>query len=1313
MKKIWRRVIIILLTVIMSAAFLGASGKTIYAKSGTVKKVALKIGSRKVTKKTFTMKQGTKKTIKVVAKPASAKKKISFQSMNKKVVRVTKKGKLTARKPGSARVIVKVKDKSGRTKKTWVKIKVLKKADPAYTVYFDSRGGSYVKPQRVKKGQRVVRPADPTRKGYTFDGWHRKKYSAMPYDFSSAVEYSFTLYARWKPETKIFYQVTFDSNGGSVVQAQKVEKGSQVKKPEDPVKEGYTFAGWYLDTTLGQAYSFASAVTRSFTLYAKWEFKRNPEEYYVTFILNDGSAGAYERQIVKNGEQAKKPDADPTRDLYRFTGWYTEAATVKLYDFSEKVTGDLTLYAGWASPDLGDDRLYAATSGTETIYSITGARMLEDKVEVTINANEASVLVVEFLDEADDEKVYATVSAQTPEYCEMMPVSCPVDLSSLPQYYRIRATLYDENLERRCDPFICINYTSVYEEFDEQTVDDFEGRTVLNFDEDRTDNFGVLTDGIKKIISTETVNRLTIYKNEVITEEGETVYKDDYQFEEPSEDVTSLIAGDKVYVEAFDGTNYLFTVESVEIRDDGSVLIKESTDTELSDYYDVIKVSMDVDAEEEKPAKARKITPRVEVIDADGDWSASLGGSFDKKLGKDGWLEFSGSLKGTGKVSIEITYDARLFRDDYFYCSVVSSLDVELEIKLEASIDNGEEVKSELEMAKVPIKTPIPGLEAYFAPTIPMEWKISGNGRFKFHYKTEAGYTYDTNSGVQTVDKKEYSSNFGLSGKAEIKFGPKITLGISFLKKVVDAQVSAQAGVKISASTDVGAEITNAESKHACTLCLDGEAKWFVTANAKLKIDVNKKLSFTPIDWQIIGFEGWINFLKSNPGKFYLSIINDEDSMFEGKLHFGGGSCPNKSYRTVFEVRDTGDNLVSGCRVTVIKQNGTEAASGDSTCTKYLGDGIYTVKCNIEGKDVRRSFVVNGNAQTIVLNQDSSDGQMCGKVCDSETGAAIQDADVLFKQGDIVIESLTTAADGTFTASVPDGRYLVEISKEGYIPFTAYESMENGRTEYLETTRLVPGDSSKRGGFSGQITDAVTGDPVSEVQLELRSSWNNTDEGDIIKTLETDEDGNFIYDTVDVFGVIFGLKSGNYTLSASKNGYSAMSFNIIVLPEKVAGGQNAVISPVMAQDEYRIVLRWGESPEDLDSHYNAVTADGIHDHVFYDSMYGEYAVLDVDDTDSYGPETITITNFDNLRNGFTYSVHDFTNRELDDSHALSASGAFVQLYAGGVLVRTYHVPTGYSGTVWNVFSIDRDGKITDLNTFEDIMEPSDVGVIPQ
>lgn len=81
------------------------------------------------------------------------------------------------------------------------------------------------------------------------------------------------------------YTVTFDTNGGSKVQSVKANKNAWLKKPENPIKEGYVFDGWFKDETLKDEYVFTSRVTTNFTLYAKW----SEDESYVTDEPEDSS----------------------------------------------------------------------------------------------------------------------------------------------------------------------------------------------------------------------------------------------------------------------------------------------------------------------------------------------------------------------------------------------------------------------------------------------------------------------------------------------------------------------------------------------------------------------------------------------------------------------------------------------------------------------------------------------------------------------------------------------------------------------------------------------------------------------------------------------------------------------------------------------------------------------------------------------------------------------------------------------------------------------------------------------------------------
>jgi len=80
-----------------------------------------------------------------------------------------------------------------------------------------------------------------------------------------------------------YYVVSFETNGGSKVDSQNIKRNALVEKPEDPIKEGFVFGGWYEDKALVELYDFETSVQNMFTLYAKWEEQEEPKEDVIPF----------------------------------------------------------------------------------------------------------------------------------------------------------------------------------------------------------------------------------------------------------------------------------------------------------------------------------------------------------------------------------------------------------------------------------------------------------------------------------------------------------------------------------------------------------------------------------------------------------------------------------------------------------------------------------------------------------------------------------------------------------------------------------------------------------------------------------------------------------------------------------------------------------------------------------------------------------------------------------------------------------------------------------------------------------------------
>ncbi|MEI7127618.1 tetratricopeptide repeat protein, partial [Pectobacterium versatile] len=101
-------------------------------------------------------------------------------------------------------------------------------------------------------------------------------------------------------------------------------------------------------------------------------------------------------------------------------------------------------------------------------------------------------------------------------------------------------------------------------------------------------------------------------------------------------------------------------------------------------------------------------------------------------------------------------------------------------------------------------------------------------------------------------------------------------------------------------------------------------------------------------------------------------------------------------------------------------------------------------------------------------------------------------------------------------------------------------------------------------------------------------------------------------------------------------------------------------------------------------------------HIYFSHKNGRDANLDVDDTDSFGPETITIDK-KRLGESYIYAVHDYSNSEKANSLALSASRAKVFVYVGSSQVRSYSVPLNKTGNIWTVFRLNPNGDFEDIN----------------
>ena len=237
-----------------------------------------------------------------------------------------------------------------------------------YTVTFKGIDG--IATQEVLEGGKATEPAltnqdKNSMPGFAFEGW---TLDGDEYDFSSTVTKNIVLVAKWGVECRI----TFDSNGGSAVDAVTVPYYTNVTKPANPTRRGYTFKYWEIEDEEGPyEYNFnGQPVYESFELKAVWE----PKTITVKYVVGDAVIDETTTEVCGNTTTIKdfpSSNSNLTWKGHAFVGWSFNG---KEYHAGDTITVEanatgsdevMTLTAVWKSDyKVGD----VGPSGGVIIY---------------------------------------------------------------------------------------------------------------------------------------------------------------------------------------------------------------------------------------------------------------------------------------------------------------------------------------------------------------------------------------------------------------------------------------------------------------------------------------------------------------------------------------------------------------------------------------------------------------------------------------------------------------------------------------------------------------------------------------------------------------------------------------------------------------------------------------------------------------------------------------------------------------------------------------------------------------------------------
>lgn len=214
-----------------------------------------------------------------------------------------------------------------------------------YTISYDLDGGRISGSYQTKYTvtTRYTLPV-PVKDGYTFAGWTGSNGTTpetevvIPTGTTGNLSYQ----THWIAKYTVTYHPGNDTQNFSTEIS---ENETLNVLPVDPVREGYTFSGWFLDEACTKKLAVPYSVTKDTDVWAKWDKVKHI--YHIALSVNEGTMPDGQTTVQTDDDGVLRAVDTPTRTGYTFTGWYTDTTLTNKAGFPMTFTQDGALFAGW------------------------------------------------------------------------------------------------------------------------------------------------------------------------------------------------------------------------------------------------------------------------------------------------------------------------------------------------------------------------------------------------------------------------------------------------------------------------------------------------------------------------------------------------------------------------------------------------------------------------------------------------------------------------------------------------------------------------------------------------------------------------------------------------------------------------------------------------------------------------------------------------------------------------------------------------------------------------------------------------------
>lgn len=218
-------------------------------------------------------------------------------------------------------------------------------------------------------------PTAWTKTGFTLRDWNTASDgSGLTFQTGEVTKFTetTTLYAQWQADTNFILSYDYENATSGDTEINKVViQGSEIGTLPTPVKNGYTFGGWFTQL-YGEGTEIISTTTYSWsgnlTIHAYWIGISNTLSFN-----NNGGSGTMTSQSVSSGESYQLPKCTFTKIGYAFIGWTSvSGGTTVEYDDEDLIVMPITNLTLYALYDIAYNLVYDTDGGLNDNFTDNG-----------------------------------------------------------------------------------------------------------------------------------------------------------------------------------------------------------------------------------------------------------------------------------------------------------------------------------------------------------------------------------------------------------------------------------------------------------------------------------------------------------------------------------------------------------------------------------------------------------------------------------------------------------------------------------------------------------------------------------------------------------------------------------------------------------------------------------------------------------------------------------------------------------------------------------------------------------------------------